>query len=107
MNDLKCSVRNCISNCGEKCSRNGIHVSGECASSCGETCCTSFSESRGGFRKSLYGSASSATEISCDVENCVHNESGRCRAERVSICGGGSGSCECTECGSFRARKQR
>ena len=57
MNELKCGVLNCISNCGDKCCRVGIHVSGRGAKTKSDTCCESFSESRGGFQNSLYGTA--------------------------------------------------
>ncbi|MBR4941185.1 MAG: DUF1540 domain-containing protein [Clostridia bacterium] len=106
MNQLRCGVMNCISNCGEKCCRGEIHVSGRGARTKSDTCCESFSESRGGFQNSVYGAAESATEICCDAETCMYNSGGVCDADRVNVCGGGSGSCRCTSCGTFKPAKR-
>ncbi len=101
MNDLKCSVSACISNCGERCSRGEIRVAGRGARESGETRCASYTKSSGAFVNSLYGSAETETEVRCDAKTCTHNDAGRCRAERVSVAVGRGG----TECGTFRPRK--
>ncbi len=106
MNQLKCGVHNCVSNCGDKCCRSGIQVSGKGARAKSDTSCVSFSESRGGFQNSLYGTADLETDISCDAETCAYNMSGKCRAESVTVCGGGTGSCRCTSCGTFKKAKK-
>ncbi|MBR6772637.1 MAG: DUF1540 domain-containing protein [Clostridia bacterium] len=106
MNELKCGVLNCISNCGNRCMRTEIHVSGKNAKTKSDTCCQSFSESRGGFQNSLYGTADLETEISCDAETCAYNSDRRCSARNVTVCGGGSGDCKCTSCGTFKPEKR-
>lgn len=86
--------------------RSEILVSGKGAKTKSDTFCKSFSESRGGFQNSLYGTADLETEISCDVETCAYNEKGSCSARNVSVCGGGAGDCRCTSCGTFKPEKE-
>lgn len=105
MNKLYCGVLNCISNCGDRCCRGEIRVTGEDARTKSDTCCQSFSQSRGGFQNSLYGTAEVDTKISCSAESCAYNRNGSCSAESVTICGGGSSDCRCTSCGTFRREK--
>ena len=44
-------------------------------------------------------------KINCEVNNCSHNSSGVCYANRVNIGDNGCGSCDETCCGSFLNRK--
>lgn len=106
MTNLRCGVKTCSNNYGYKCCLPRVDVTGKTACDCGGTSCSSFGE-KGMYGKNAMSAyeTQSATEIRCDVVNCVHNEKNICTACAVSIAGRKASKCFDTECDTFRMRK--
>lgn len=103
MTNLDCSVRNCLYNKDNSCSRDNIHVEGANARITEETSCKSFVERKDGAQNST-ASADKATNVLCDATNCIYNEACHCDAEHIGIAGRDACHCQETECASFRSK---
>lgn len=104
MPNLVCSVENCAYNSEYLCALNEIHVAGESATDSHMTCCGSFRDSKETVTNCEHcGGVSRETEICCEAENCVYNNSRMCNADAIDVCGCGSHTAKGTECSSFRA----
>ncbi|MEA5038894.1 MAG: DUF1540 domain-containing protein [Clostridiaceae bacterium] len=107
MNNLSCSVQNCVNNKNNLCLRSSIKVDGCSATNESETCCASY-----GNRGQSYENAVSTnmdpvpeTDITCDVKNCSYNDgNNRCTASSVSVNGLSATSSRETECSTFQTK---
>ena len=106
MTNLRCGVKSCTNNYNYKCCLPRIDVTGKTACDCGGTCCSSFGE-KGMYGKNAMSAyeAEAATEIGCDVVNCVYNDHNVCSANTVGIAGRKAVKCYDTDCDTFRMRK--
>lgn len=105
MTNLTCNVTNCINNKNTYCARAEIKVDGMNSRSKTDTCCRSFGDKGNSFTSSVDSdNAVKATDIHCDAENCIHNESCACVAESILVDGDGAGSSGETLCSTFHAR---
>lgn len=103
MTHLVCGVSDCASNCNHYCTHHCIQVRGRGAGAPTETACANYQPRKGGASNHAGASAQAQPEcmVNCGASNCTHNCRGQCRAEYVSVQGGGvAGAC----CGSFRSR---
>ncbi len=100
MTQLKCSVKNCMYNQEQLCSKQDITIGGHGASKSNETCCESFRERTGTMMNSV-GHASEETDVKCRATNCGFNDNCKCSAKEIGIAGSNACSCGETECASF------
>ncbi len=100
MTQLKCSVKNCMYNQEQLCSKQDITIGGHDASKSNETCCESFRERTGTMMNSV-GHASEETDVKCRATNCGFNDNCKCSAKEIGIAGSNACSCGETECASF------
>lgn len=103
MTNLDCTVRTCLYNKDDSCSRDNIHIEGTSATITEETCCKSFVERKEGMSDSV-ADAAKCTNILCDAKNCIYNEECHCDAEHIGIAGRDACECKDTECASFRCK---
>ncbi|MDO5519239.1 MAG: DUF1540 domain-containing protein [bacterium] len=105
MPNLVCSVENCAYNNEYLCSLNEIHVDGSHAEDPHSTFCGSFCDQKESFSNCEHcGCATKNTEIDCEAENCAYNDSNRCHADGIDVCGCGSNTARGTECSTFRLK---
>lgn len=104
MTRLKCSVKTCVHNSDQCCCKGAITVDGYQASAAEDTCCASFDENKGGMFTNLFKTPEDRLEVSCDARNCTYNDSCRCSAQAIDICGDGACQCSETKCRTFKAR---
>ena len=97
---LKCSVKNCMYNEEQLCSKSDIMVGGQDASKPNETRCDSFRERSESMTNST-GTARPETSVGCHAENCRFNQGCQCQAEEIGIAGSNACCCSETECASF------
>ena len=100
MTQLKCSVKNCMYNEEQLCSKGDITIGGQDASKPNETCCESFRERSGNMMNSI-GQPSKEISVRCQATNCDFNEGCKCNAKEIGIAGSNACSCGETECASF------
>lgn len=100
MTQLKCSVKNCMYNSAQLCSKGDIMIGGNSATASNETRCESFQE-RNGSASNSTKSASNSIEVGCQAAKCRFNENCRCSAKEIGIAGSNACSCAETECASF------
>ncbi len=102
MTHLVCGVTDCASNCKNYCTLSSIQVRGRSAGAPTDTACANYQPRKGGASNHLTNqSAQPDCMVHCGASHCTHNCRGQCRAEYVSVQGGGvAGAC----CGSFRSR---
>ncbi len=106
---LGCSVGECSYNSSGYCALNSIDVSG--GGSKDTTCCSSFVAKNNGAMNSIeneYQNVTAYSDISCEAQDCIHNDNCECNADSIDICHCGS-SCNCdssrdTECSTFYKR---
>jgi len=106
MTDLKCTVKNCMYNCDDMCSKGDIMVAGKYAGSDKETNCDSFSQRREGYNpmKSSIEHPSRTISIDCEAGKCYYNSGYRCSAEHVDITGCTACDCKQTKCATFKEK---
>lgn len=105
MPDLVCSVENCVNNKEYLCALNEIHVGGENAQDSHATLCGSFQDQKDSFSNcENCGTATKETDIACEAQNCSYNDSCRCCADSIDVCGCGSTTARGTECSTFRPK---
>lgn len=104
MTQLKCSVKNCMYNDDQLCSKGDIMIGGQSATASNETRCESFKE-RTGSATNAVGSASKNIQVGCKAENCIYNEDCKCSAQEIGIAGSNACSCAETECASFECAR--
>ena len=104
MTRLDCTVSTCVHNAEKCCCKSGIFVEGAEAKTGRDTYCGSFEENKGNIFKNIFKTPESKLHIECDVVRCLYNDDHMCRAEKITIMGGGARSVGQTECGSFRER---
>lgn len=106
MTDLKCTVKNCVYNSDNLCSKGDIMVSGKQASCDKETSCDSFmlrKEGMSGAKNSI-SHPSSSISIDCEAAKCTYNSNYRCHAEHVDIKGCDACDCKQTLCATFKEK---
>lgn len=103
MTQLKCSVKNCMYNDEQLCSKGDIMIGGQDASKPNETRCESFRERTGSMTNSV-GHPSREIEVGCQATNCRFNENCKCSANEIGIAGSNACSCAETECASFECQ---
>lgn len=86
MTQLKCSVKNCMYNEEQLCSKGDITIGGQDASKPNETCCESFRERSGNMMNSI-GQPSKEISVRCQATNCDFNEGCKCNAKEIGIAG--------------------
>lgn len=104
MTNLECSVKTCMYNMDDICSRDNIHIEGASARVTEETCCKSFVERKNDSMTNASGKMRKPTDVTCDAANCIYNEECRCDAEHIGIAGRDACDCKETECASFRCK---
>lgn len=108
MSNLRCSVTSCTHNCDLLCMLGSIKVEGQNADKSELTFCHSFTprhltdSTRTENVRGCEVPASEETSIACDAVTCAYNESNKCAAKHVDVCGSGACTCTDTECATFR-----
>ena len=96
---LHCSATDCSNNKNLFCCRPSIDVQGSGAVSSLDTLCYNFVEKGRSFTSSThFTETNDFLDVACSAQNCVHNDSGQCYAEKIAIDSRLSGA----ECGTFR-----
>lgn len=98
---LDCYVTGCVYNADRYCCKGDIVVGGKEARENKETVCESFRERGSEQLKNVVDGTSKNIAIVCEATNCRFNEEKNCKAEHISIAGGGACTCGETECASF------
>lgn len=104
MTNLGCNVTSCTHNEDELCCLNGIHVQGNSACKCDETCCGSYYNADKDDAKNSSQTPTENSNITCDAQNCIHNEDKVCRAKHIDISGISATSANETVCAAFECR---
>ncbi|MEG0308955.1 MAG: DUF1540 domain-containing protein [Clostridium sp.] len=103
MTKLKCDACSCSHNQDYYCCAGSIAVGGKEATNKSSTCCVSFVENNGAMTNSTE-TPNPQMEIGCQATNCVHNQSCKCEANEISICGDHACNSRETECSTFSCK---
>ena len=105
MTDLKCTVKQCMYNSDDMCSKGDIMVGGRHACCDQETSCSSFSARREGYdpMKSAVEHPSRTISVDCEANKCYYNSGYRCSAKHIDITGCSACNCGDTKCATFKA----
>lgn len=103
MTKIICGVTSCYLNKDKACCADSIDVSGEEAKNRGGTSCQTFGKDNGSFKSSAKD-VKEQSDISCDVETCVHNEDNKCLSQTIQIHGSNVDKSDDTFCTTFRLK---
>ena len=86
-NPINCSASTCAYNNGGGCYASSIKVNGANANTTSQTNCATYQDKTSSSFTNCSGECNCAktSSISCEANQCKHNENGCCKAESVKI----------------------
>ncbi len=102
MTNLKCSVRGCIYNDSNMCSRTEINVGNKKAENVKETLCESFSNDEAVRNACICKEPEGRLTIKCDAIKCIYNDNNYCSADSVDIGDSSADTSRETKCETFK-----
>lgn len=104
MAELKCTVKNCVYNKSDYCSKGDIMVGGRHADKQEDTCCESFALAGKDRYTGSLEHPSKVISIDCEAVKCVYNSNYKCIAQHVDIKGNAAADVKQTACATFKEK---